>query len=440
MKIENTKISDCRVRLVISADAEETRSDYEQVVGQYRKNARIPGFRPGKAPVEVIKKFYGQQLDGDIKERLTERLCAEAAKQEKIETVARVSIDNVVFTPDTGISFEVEFDVKPQFKLPKYQKIPVKFNEIKVDEAEIEKRIAELRQQVSPRKDTEEPVTNGDMVQISFEAKSGRKMLIDVAPDADRLAKAEGFWTFVDEGQKYIPGLSEALVGKKKEEEFAFETKFPKDYQLESLRGVKAKYAGKIMAVRRAELVSDDELAKAYGQESLEKFRENLRKYSEDEAQRAEDKRVNDEISEYLIKKTSFEVPETLVLAYEDGKLEELIRGLGKSRQEAEEYAREHAEELKKQAHEAAEGKARLNYVLEAIAAEQKITVSDEDLKKEVESAAEYFKMRGDKSMTAEKLMYSLYTSGRIVLVKMDLLASKVIKWLAEDLKANAAK
>lgn len=435
MKIESTKVSDCRVKLAVTVEADETRADYDSVVANYKKNARIPGFRPGKAPLNVIEKRFGQQLLHDVKATLLERFCKAAVEQEKLDIVAQVNIENAVFSPENGLTFTTTYDIKPQVKLPKYQKIPVKFNEIKVDESEIEKRVADLRRQMSPRKDVDDAVALEDMVQVSFEAKSGRKMLIEVAPDADKYAKATDFWTFASNEAPFIPGLPEALVGKKKGEEFTFETKFPKEFHLESLRGVKAKYTGTVKAVRRAELISDDELAKNVNMESIDKICETLRKHMLDEATAVETKRINDEISEYLLKKTSFAVPESLVLAYEEGKLEEVIRSFGQMK-DAEAYAREHAEELKKQAHESAENTVRLNYVLEAIAAEQKIELTNDELKKEIESAANYFAMRGDKNMTAEKLAQNLYSSGRIVLIKMDLLSAKTLKWLAEDLKA----
>lgn len=435
MKISNDKISDCRVKLTVSAGPDETRADYDKVVATYKRNARIPGFRPGKAPLNVIEKFYGQRLNADIKGTLIERFCREAIEQEKLDIVAQVNVEDVVFTPEEGITFTTTYDIKPQIKLPKYQKIPVKFNEITVDDAEIEQRIENLRKQMSPREDVDDAIVAEDMVQISFEAKSGRKLLSEVVPDAGNFAKAEDFWAFASDEAPFIPGLPAALIGKKKGEEFELETKFPKDFSNEALRGVKAKYTGTVKAVRRAKLIDDAELAKNVNMESIDKIRDTLRQHMLDEANAVENKRIRDEISEYLLKKSSFEVPESMILAYEEGKLEEIIRNLGQQK-DVSEYAREHAEELKKQAHESAENTVRLNYVLEGIAAEQKIELTEAEINQEIDSAARYFAMRGDKNMTADKLRENLYRSGRIVLIKMDLLASKTIKWIADDLKA----
>ncbi len=177
MKIENQKVSDCRVRLVISAGADETAEDYGKVTRLYTQRARIPGFRPGKAPLEVIRRTYGRELAADAKAALISRLTQAAVEQEKLDVVARVSIENVVFAPETGISFVETFDVKPVVKLPKYQKIPVVVNPVAVDEAAVEKQIESIRASMSPREETEEPVAKDDMVQIDFTALSRGKPL-----------------------------------------------------------------------------------------------------------------------------------------------------------------------------------------------------------------------------------------------------------------------
>jgi trigger factor len=441
MKIENQKVSDCRVRLVISAGADETAEDYGKVTRLYTQRARIPGFRPGKAPLEVIRRTYGRELAADAKAALISRLTQAAVEQEKLDVVARVSVENVVFAPETGISFVETFDIKPAVKVPKYQKIPVTVNPVVVDEAAVEKQVESIRASMSPREETEEPVAKDDMVQIDFEAASRGKPLAEAIPGAERFAKGTDFWALASSESEFVPGLSDAIAGKKKGEGFSFDTSFPKDFHFEPLRGVKARYSGTVKLVRRPKPITDEELAKNVGMESIDKVRETIRKHMADDAQAAEDSRVRNEIGEFLLRKSSFAVPESMVLAVMERKLEDVIRAevAAAGAQDAKAYAKEHAAEIQKKARDIAERKVRLDYILDAIAAEQKIELTADEIQKEIDSAAQYYAMQsGDKTITPAKLRQNLEESGNIVLLKIDLLSAKVLKWLTDELKAAA--
>ena len=165
-----------------------------------------------------------------------------------------------------------------------------------------------------------------------------------------------------------------------------------------------------------------------------------IRKHMEEDAQSAEDRRERDEISEYLLKKASFAVPESMVLASLDRKLEDVIRAevAAAGAQDAKAYAKEHAAEIQKKAREIAERQVRLDYILAGIAAEQKIEVTADEVQKEIDSAAQYYAMQSrDKTITPAKLRQNLEESGNMVLLKTDLLSAKVLKWLADELKSD---
>ncbi len=441
MKIENQKVNDCRVRLIVSAGPEETAGDYGKITKIYTQRAIIPGFRPGKAPLNVIQRTYGREMAADVKAALVSRLTQAAIEQEKLDVVARVAVEDVVFAPETGISFVGTFDIRPVIKLPKYQKIPVAVNPVTVDEAAVEKQIDAIRSSMSPREETEEPVAAGDMVQIDFEAVTGRnKPLAEAVPGSERFAKGADFWALATPESEFVPGLSDAVSGKKKGEAFAFDVKFPKDFHLEPLRGVKAKYAGTIRLVRRTKPLGDEELAKNVGMESIDKVRETIRNHMVQDAQAAEDRRECAEISEFLLRKASFAVPESLVLATLERKLEEVIRAevAAAGAEDAKAYAKEHAAEIQKKAHEIAERQVRLDLILAGIAAEEKIEVTDGEIQKEINSAAQYYAMQSrDKTITPARLRKNFEENGSMVLLKTALLSDKVLKWLCDELKGG---
>jgi trigger factor len=266
-------------------------------------------------------------------------------------------------------------------------------------------------------------------------------MLAEAVPGADRYAKGTDFWALATPEAEFVPGLADAIAGKKKGDAFAFDTKFPKDFHMEALRGAKASYSGTVKLVRRTKPLADEDLAKNVGMESIDKVRETIRKHMEEDAQSAEDRRERDEIGEYLLKKCSFAVPESMVLASLERKLEDVIRAevAAAGAQDAKAYAKEHAADIQKKARDIAERKVRLDYILDAIAAEQKIELTADEIQKEIDSAAQYYAMQsGDKTITPAKLRQNLEESGNIVLLKTDLLSAKVLKWLTDELKAAA--
>lgn len=441
MKIEDKKVDGCRVKLAITAPAEETQDDYNRIADIYKRKANIRGFRPGKAPLPVIEKFYGKELNADVRATLVRKFLEEAITQEKLDVVARVSVTDVLFSTATGVSFTAEVDVRPEFKLPKYQKLPVKIKEIVIEDEMVDKQVEGLRASVSPREDCSEPIADADMVQIDFTTKcTGGRTLAEVVPSATRFSSGKDFWILVSDESEFVPGLNAALIGKKIGEQFSLDVKFLKAFGVEELRGHKAKYDITIKAVRRSKTLDDEALAAKVGLKTIDELKKTIRKRLEDDAKASEDASLREQIASILIKKADFDLPKSIVGMIMERKLDQVIRQATQGQKDPRAYAQEHAEELQKQALEAAERQVRLDYIFAAIAKEQKIEVSEAEVQKEIEAAAQYYSMRsGNKSLTAAKLRENLERDGTIVLLRTDLLSAKVLGWLVDDARASKA-
>ncbi|MBQ7722672.1 MAG: trigger factor [Kiritimatiellae bacterium] len=441
MKIEKTKLGDCRVKLVIDAGPDETKADYDKAVKAYIRQARIPGFRQGKAPLSVIQKFLGAELLSDVKNALVSRLSSEAVKSEGIEVANIVSIDDVVFSPERGINFSATIDIRPEIKLPKYQKIPVSAGEVKVDEGEVDAEIDYMRKSLSPRKDVEDAVQKGDVVKIDFKGEIGGVPLAEAKPEADKhFAGENGHWASADpaEGDHFIPGLADAITGKKVGDAFAFEADFPSEFRDKALAGVKVSYSGTVQAVRRTEPLADEDLAKYLGQESFEKMRGAIRDRYLARNQEMDDMRMNSEIRDWLAKKSSFAVPESIVSirlgeVYERVIREEVQKA---NAQDPTAYAREHASDIAKIAEERARRDVLLGYVFEGIAKEQSISVDEHELTHELDAISRYYIQQGDKTMTPKRVREIVERNGRIELIRQSILESKVLKYLRDEIRA----
>lgn len=441
MKIESKKDA-CRVTMVVNASAEEIREDYDKVVKAYIKDAPIPGFRRGKAPISVIKSRFGKEMQREIESRLVSRLLPEAIEQEKLDKVRVVDLSGIVCTAETGISFSCVVDVKPEFKLPKYQKLPVTVNSTEISQDKVDDYLKMLRRSYAKSEESVAAAKDGDYLEVSFEATSGGKAIEGIPEESSRFIKSEKFWLTAEEKPEHesIPGSSKAMLGLKKGDDFTFDTKFPNDFSVEALRKVKATYTGKVLAVRAMVEPTDEELLKACYAESMEQLCDNVRKSLQKRADDEENKRLSDEISALLIKKASFDVPQSDVQIFTHEQVEEIARSKAfeAKAESAEAYFAEHKDEIMKEAETKAIDVVRLRYIVQGIASEQDVKVTDKDINDELNNAVQYMAMRDPKSkLTAAKLREQLEESGRIALLEDQILKAKVIDWIIADIKAG---
>ncbi len=434
MKVEQQKAGDCRIKLVINVGAEDARPDYEKIVGEYVAHARLPGFRPGKAPRAVILRRFERELDEDVRRALIARFHRQAIEQEKLDVVNIVDVSDVLFSVETGISFVLTVDVAPVFKLPKYHKIPLKVNAVEVTEPQIDEQVNVLRRSMTRYEAADAPVAAGDMAQIDYTATTDGKPLGEVYPDSGRFAAATGFWTHAAE-PSFIPGLVDVLIGMKAGDNRALAVKFPKDFALESLRGVKAAYSLTVQAVRAALPPDDGELVKQVGIESMDELRRRLRENLEQEAARAEEQRQRQEISDYLLKKADFPLPQSVVAQETQRVLRQMLGEIGQ-RPGASEFVEKNRETLLSNASQAATTRVRLSTILGAIAAAEKIEATEAEVNAELAAAASYYASRGEKDMTPAKLRERMEESGGLQQVAHEIRDGKVMKWLLDDAKA----
>jgi len=125
MKIEIEDIDSCRRRMEISAEAEEIALDLEDVTEEFAKTSRVPGFRPGKAPLKLVERRYGTEIVREVEDRIVERLCRVAAQERGLKLAAVIEFSDVTIDRKTGASFSVVVDALPDFELPDYRKIPL---------------------------------------------------------------------------------------------------------------------------------------------------------------------------------------------------------------------------------------------------------------------------------------------------------------------------
>ena len=430
MKVEKKSGEKCTVKLMVSAEAAEVADIYKTVVNKYVRNVRIPGFRPGKAPLQIVKQHFGDDIAGDAKGACFRKFYPEALKETGVEAIGVVDVTDMLFTPETGVSFTAVVEVRPEFKLPKYKKLSIDKLDVKVTDKQLDDRIEGLRKAYAKYEDAKEgaAVAEGDFVQIDYSGTVDGKPVLEVAPEAKAVAGATGFWLQVEEG-RFLPELLDALKGMKAGEEKAgVKVAFPKDAAPEALKGKKAEYTLAVKALRSRILPDDEAFVKDAGAESMEKLREDIRaKMLADETQ-AEENRRREYAIDLLLKKADFDVPESQVRSETAQNLERFSRQAQYSGLDAE-YFKTQRDQILAQAETQAVNQVRLSYILDAIADEEKIEVPEEDVAARIAAIAE------GSRRTPEEVREAIEKAGNMDGLKAQLRAEKALKLVVDESK-----
>ena len=373
MKTELKKQDNCQVSLTVTLDAEETKACVKEVEKAFMREARLPGFRPGKAPIEIVRKEFAAQLKEETLRTMFRKYYGDAVKAEGVEEVALADVKDFACTAESG-SFTAIIDVKPEFKLPTYKGLKIAPAKTDVDEAAVTKQVESLRAAYAKYEDSKDGdvVQDGDFVQIDYSGTVSKKPILEVAPDAKVVASGEGFWTQVEEG-RFLPEILEAVKGMKVgETKEGVKAKFSKESAPEPLKGKSAVYTVTLKALRSRVLPTDAELIEKTKSESIEKLTETIRTSMEKQAVDQEAARRENDAIELLLKKADFAVPESQVRHAMDHYLNNFAQQAQYAGLSAD-YLKEQKDQILKDAHDAAERQVRLWYVLDAICTAEKL-------------------------------------------------------------------
>ena len=379
MKSVSKNLDKCQVELTVSLDAEEMKAVIKDVEKAFMREAKLPGFRPGKVPVELIRKEFASSLKQETERAMFQKNYAAAVKESGIDEVQLADVKDMKYDAEGG-SFTAVVEVKPVFKLPAYKGLKVTQQDTAVPAEAVDAQIARLRAAYAKFEDGKEGdiVEDGDFVQIDYSGTVGKKPILELNPEAKIVAEGTGFWTQVEEG-RFLPEILDALKGMKSgESKEGVKAKFDKESAPEGLKGEKAVYTVALKALRKRLLPSDAELAEKAKAESFDKLVADVRSQMEKAAVEQEAARRENEAVEALMKKVDFDVPGSQVRRAMDGYLNELAQRAQYSGLNAE-YFEKNRDKILKDAEEAAVKQVRLWYVLEAIAKEEKIEAKDEE-------------------------------------------------------------
>jgi trigger factor len=375
---------DCTRELVLDIPVEEVTKAYRTVTGNYRKYAKIPGFRAGKVPESVVKRRYAAEIRKDVIDGLLPERFNKAVSELGVRPVGQPQVTELNVEDGAPLHVKAVFEFVPAFSIEGYQNVTVPKPTVEITEEEFQAELAQLRESRATIEPVEEdrPLRDGDWAQITY------KGLIEGDADA---APVAGEDTLVEIGGKdTVEAFSTALKGAKPGQELKAEVIYPADYAEAKLAGKTVAYEVEVKAIKKRTLPElDDDFARELGAyESFADLEERVKEHLASRKRRSVEGETKDRLFAALTERYPFPVPESLVQEQIDARLERGLRALAAQGMDTEQMRKLDFARLRAAQRDSAQAEVKTFILLDRIAQEENITVSDDELDHELQLAA----------------------------------------------------
>jgi trigger factor len=432
VKTELRDISDTRKNLVVTLDAEEVDQEQARIGAEFARMARVPGFRPGKAPLNLVLKKFGKQIREELRGKIMTRAYQEGMKESKVEVLHLVDAEEPKIEAGTAAELSFTIDIRPSFEIPEYKGLAAKVASTDIADEEIDQMVENIRRERAEFKPVDRASQDGDYVKFSLEGTVDGTPIIDLVPDRPIFGKMPQTWEEVWVEDSMIPGMAKALGGLAKGDKKEVAIEFPSGFTVEALQGKKANYSIEVQEVRERELPELDEtFFKAQQVESLNdlkaKISESLKMRKETE-NRSEIRR---QVSEALASKVEFSIPESLIESETQNILRQVVEQ-NVHRGVPQEELEKNKDDLFSNSRKAAISRAKLQLILARIAEEEKIQAEERDLQQVIYQEA----MRSNTK--PEKYAKELSRDrGRIDSIQQAVVFDKTLDFLVDQAKVT---
>ena len=388
--VKSEKLEKSMQELQFSVDADTFKAAIDKAFKREGKKYNVPGFRKGHAPRAVIEKMYGADIfHYDAINDLFPEAYEAAVAAACIEPVGRPEVDVVSESLDDGVVLKVTVAVKPEIKVGSYTGLKAVKKAHTVDDADVEAELVRMQNRNGRIITREGKAENGDTVDMDFEG------FVDGTPFEG--GKAEHYSLVLGSGS-FIPGFEEQLVGHEAGEEFDVNVSFPEDYHAKELAGKPAVFKIKLHEVKTKELPAlDDEFAKDVSEyDTLDELKASIRKGMEEQNEKQAALEVENDLVNQVIATIEGDIPDAMYEARMDEAVRDFEYRLAQQGLKLDmylQYMGQTLETFRASFKEQAEKQVKIRLALEAIAAAENITASDEELEAELQRVADNYKM-----------------------------------------------
>lgn len=379
LKVDVVDTKPCSVTLNIEVPHSEVLSETEEVFRKLQGVAQVPGFRPGKAPMELVKKNYTSKARETIVENLIQQTVFSSLKAHGVEPISYPMIEEVNFDFNKPFTYRMKAERHPEFKVKDYKGIKVNKEVREITDKTADKRIDALRERNARLDESKSgQISETSFAIVDYEGFLGSESVEEL--------KAKNQLFDLSSPQAF-KGFNEGLIGMKKGDEKEIIVKMPQEYPNKKIAGKDITFKVKLNEIKEKILPAlDDEFAKDLGVANLAELKEKVKEVMVAEEKKHQEEDVDKQIIEHLIANNSFPVPDSLAeeqLDYIIKRSENYFVSQGGPKAEWDKKSAE----LRPKYREEAEKNVRLSYILNEVAKQEKIEVSDEDVSKELDRA-----------------------------------------------------
>jgi trigger factor len=394
VSVEN--LAPCKKLVRVELDAAAVDAAYDAIIKDFQKQAVLPGFRPGKAPRDMVVKKYAADIKSEAKRKLIGENYKKAIEEQKLQVIGYPDIEEVQFERGQPLQFTATVETSPEFQLPEYKGLPAVLDPKTVTDADLERALELLRNQHVKYETVTRPLAKGDVAVVNYTGTSEGKPLTEIAPTAKGLTEQKNFWVETANEASFIPGFAAQLIGAQAGEKRTVNVDFPADFVTPQLQGKKGVYEVELVEVKEKVLPAlNDELARKFGVDNVETFKTNVRKDLENELQYSRSRAVRNQVVQGLLAKVNFDLPETAVAAETRNVVYDIVRqntqrGIGR------ELIEKQKEEIYAHAAGSAKERVKLAFLVGRIAEQEKITVTQEDVFRKAQQLAVMYQISLD--------------------------------------------
>jgi trigger factor len=414
----------CKREIELEIPAENVQKATEKVARDIARIARIPGFRPGKAPVTLVRRRFADDIQGEVVQSLVPEYLEKALDEKKLVPVTRPEVDKVEFKEGEPLRFRAIFEVLPEFELGDYKNLTIQVDEIDVGDAQVDKTLEEMRERAATFVPVEgRPAQDGDHVLIKL---SGVPAGGGDPVQADNILVNIG-------AEETLASFTENLRGANAGETRQFEARYPDDYPDEKLAGKTYNYSVEVQGIKEKKLPElNDEFVKdaagaegpqAGGVATLDELRKKIRENLNAAKEQQQNSQAREKILAELVKQHDFPVPEALIEGQMDTRLERMARSLAAQGVDPRAVNVDWVS-LRRRQRDNAVNDVKAELLLDRVATTENIDATDEDVEKEIAKLAE----QSGESATA--LRARLTKQGALDRIKSKLRSEKAIDWL----------
>ena len=431
MKVQVEKKPESISTLKIELPPDEVSKEWDAIANSFAKFAKIPGYRPGKAPRAVVDKRFRKEIQDEVTKKLVSRSYHEAIEQKKLRVASLTNLEEVQFGEDKSMRFQATVVTSPEFKLPDYKGIKVQIPDTKVTEQEIDATLERLRDQTADFVDVPDRAAQmEDFAVIDFEGTVDGKPVNEVAANASKnLQGGKKFWLRLA-ADNFLPKFCEQIVGQKKDETRTITVDFPADFLVKELAGKQASYSVTLHEIKQKVLpaVNEEFAAKLLPGKSLADLRHQIEHDLEHEKEHQVEQAKEEQIIKFLHEKTKFDLPPPLLRNETKRALTELVQR-NRARGIPDEMLKDKEKELIETAAQVAYHRLKTNFILERIAEQEKIEVTREDVDHRIRHEAQHY------NISAEKMRKELEEHDGLNTMAEQILLGKTLAFL----KANVS-